>query len=93
EEADEHFARLSSWGQRFLRLLVTWEAVEHEGPDTYDYAYLDYLEALAEKAAHWGVNLFIDPHQDVWSRWSGGDGAPQWTLEAVGFEARNFHAS
>ncbi len=93
EEADEHFARLSSWGQRFLRLLVTWEAVEHEGPDTYDYAYLDYLEALAEKAAHWGVNLFIDPHQDVWSRWTGGDGAPLWTLEALGFEPRNFQAS
>ena len=93
DEADEHFARLSSWGQRFIRFLVTWEAVEHGGPDVYDTAYLDYLEGIADSAARHGISLFIDPHQDVWSRWSGGDGAPQWTLEAVGFEARNFHAS
>lgn len=93
EEADEHFARLSSWGQRFLRFLVTWEAVEHEGPDIYDSAYLEYLEGIADSAARHGISLFIDPHQDVWSRWTGGDGAPLWTLEAVGFEPRNFHVS
>ena len=31
-EADEHFARLREWGMTFLRLVVTWEAVEHPGP-------------------------------------------------------------
>ncbi|HWP67905.1 MAG TPA: hypothetical protein VN437_01300, partial [Rectinemataceae bacterium] len=35
DESDEHFARLSRWGQRFARFLVTWEAVEHEGPGIY----------------------------------------------------------
>ena len=68
-------------------------AVEHEGPGIYDTAYLDYLETIVESAARHGISLFIDPHQDVWSRWSGGDGAPLWTLEACGFEPRNFHAS
>ncbi|PKL06485.1 MAG: hypothetical protein CVV53_04075 [Spirochaetae bacterium HGW-Spirochaetae-9] len=93
EEADGHFARLAGWGQRFERFLVTWEAVEHEGPGIYDTAYLDYLEGVVDSAARHGISLFIDPHQDVWSRWSGGDGAPLWTLEAIGFEARNFQAS
>ena len=92
-ESDGHFARLAAWGQRFERFLVTWEAVEHAGPGIYDSAYLDYLETVVESAARHGISLFIDPHQDVWSRWSGGDGAPLWTLEALGFEARHFQAS
>ncbi len=93
DEADEHFSRLWRWGQRFVRLLVTWEALEHDGPGIYDTAYLDYLEGIVESAARNGIALFIDPHQDVWSRWTGGDGAPMWTLEALGFEPRNLHAS
>jgi hypothetical protein len=93
EEADEHLERLSRWGLDFLRLLVTWEAVEHEGPGVYDLEYLDYIEAVAAKAQAKGMRMFVDPHQDVWSRWTGGDGAPCWTLEAAGFDPSSLHAS
>lgn len=86
EEADEHFRRLRRWGLTFLRFLITWEAVEHEGPGRYDRAYLEYLRAVVAKAGEHGLSLFIDPHQDVWSRATGGDGAPTWTLEAVGMD-------
>ena len=85
-EADEHFARLRKWGFNFLRLLTTWEAVEHAGPGCYDEAYLDYLYRIVRKAAEYDFNLFVDPHQDVWSRFTGGDGAPRWTLDAIGFD-------
>ncbi len=85
-EADEHFGRLRAWGLTFQRLLTTWEAVEHPGPGQYDEDYLTYLRAVVEKAAEYGIDVFIDPHQDVWSRWTGGDGAPGWTLEAVGMD-------
>lgn len=92
-EADEHFARLKRWGFTFLRFLVTWEAIEHAGPGQYDLEYLDYLVAVVRKAGEHGFKLFIDPHQDVWSRLTGGDGAPGWTLEAVGFDPQGFAAT
>jgi len=85
-EADEHFGRLREWGLTFLRFVITWEAVEHGGPGIHDRQYLDYLRAVIGKANGHGISVFIDPHQDVWSRWCGGDGAPGWTLERAGFD-------
>ena len=89
-EADEHFSRLRAWGFNFLRFLITWEAVEHAGPGIYDEEYLDYLYAVVKKAGEYGLNLFIDPHQDVWSRFSGGDGAPAWTFDVLGMDITKF---
>lgn len=85
-ELDLHLSRLRAWGLTFFRLLITWEAVEHEGPGIYDEEYLEYLLALVKRCADFGISVFIDPHQDVWSRFTGGDGAPAWTLELVGFD-------
>ena len=90
DEADEHFARLRSWGFTFVRWLVTWEAIEHAGPGVFDEEYLDYVRAIALKAGWYGLRLCVDPHQDVWSRFSGGDGAPGWTLEAIGLDIARF---
>ncbi len=84
DEADEHLSRLAAWGFCFVRLLVTWEAIEHAGPEQYDQEYIDYVAEVVRRAGAHGINVFIDPHQDVWSRLTGGDGAPGWTLEAVG---------
>jgi len=86
EEAQEHFKRLKNAGMTFLRLIVTWEAIEHEGPGIYDEAYLAYLRKILITAENEGVSVFIDPHQDVWSRWTGGDGAPAWTMEKLGMD-------
>ncbi|MHA2502236.1 MAG: cellulase family glycosylhydrolase [Candidatus Kariarchaeaceae archaeon] len=86
DDAPEHFARLHHWGFNCLRLLTTWEAIEHKGPGQYDLAYLDYFTKIVEIAGDYGFYVFIDPHQDVWSRMTGGDGAPGWTLDAVGLD-------
>jgi Glycoside hydrolase family 5 C-terminal domain/Cellulase (glycosyl hydrolase family 5) len=91
DEADEHFSRLQSWGLTFLRFLVTWEAIEHAGPGIYDEVYLDYVAAVIRKAANYDIQIVIDPHQDVWSRFTGGDGAPGWTLESVGINLEAIH--
>ncbi len=85
EEAKEHFQRLRYWGFNCLRYTVTWESVEHEGPGIYDYRFLHYLSQILEEACNQGLYVFIDFHQDVWSRFTGGCGAPAWTLEKAGF--------
>ena len=90
EEASFHFARLRACGFTLIRFIVTWEAIEHAGPGIYDTEYLQYIRQILEKAAEYDLNIYIDPHQDVWSRWTGGDGAPLWTLETVGFDVSSF---
>lgn len=93
EDADEHFARLRAWGFNCLRLLTTWEAVEHGGPGHYDEAYLDYFAQICAMAGTYGFYVFVDFHQDGWSRMSGGDGAPGWCFDAVGLDFTKFHAA
>lgn len=90
-EAEEHLGRLRHWGFNCLRLLTTWEACEHEGPGKYDEAYLDYFAEVCRLAGEYGLYVFIDFHQDVWSRMSGGDGAPGWTFEKAGLDFTTFH--
>jgi hypothetical protein len=84
EEADQRLSQLARWGFTFVRLSVTWEALEHQGPGQYDESYLAYLRKLLLAMEKHGIAVYIDPHQDAWSRFTGGDGAPAWTLEALG---------
>ncbi|CAG8433715.1 11275_t:CDS:2 [Ambispora gerdemannii] len=93
DEAAQHFARLKTWGLTFVRLLVPWEALEHAGPGIYDDEFIDYLIGIIEEMPKYGIKCFIDPHQDAWSRFSGGSGAPGWTFEVAGMDITNFKAT
>ena len=93
DQIDGHLARLRRWGFNCLRLLTTWEAVEHAGPGEYDQAYLDYYAEVCRRAGEHGFYVFVDFHQDVWSRMSGGDGAPGWTFAAAGLDFTKFAAA
>jgi len=90
DEADRHLERIAHWGFNTLRLLVTWEAIEHAGPGDYDEAYLDFVRSVTTRAREHGLLVFVDPHHDVWSRFTGGDGAPYWCFEWAGLAAERF---
>ncbi|HOV46525.1 MAG: cellulase family glycosylhydrolase [Spirochaetes bacterium] len=84
-EADYHFKILKDWGFNFLRFVVTWEAIEPE-LDNYDEQYLEYVCQILSKASDYGFKIYIDPHQDLFSRFSGGDGAPAYAMESIGMD-------
>jgi hypothetical protein len=72
-----------------VRIILTWDAVEHAGPGQYDEAYLSYLRDLLTSLRGTGLVAYVSVHQDVWSRYSGGSGAPAWTLSVAGFDMSN----
>ncbi|KAG0199519.1 hypothetical protein BGX28_007240 [Mortierella sp. GBA30] len=74
DQADEHFSRLRRWGLTGI----------------YDDKFIDSLIELIELMPQYGIKCFIDPHQDCWSRFSGGSGAPGWTFEAAGLDLTKF---
>jgi hypothetical protein len=59
----------------------------------YDMEYLGYIRNLLSIMPQYGMTAFVVIHQDVWSRYSGGSGAPAWTLEAVGFDLHTLEES
>ncbi|KAJ5197954.1 glycosyl hydrolase [Penicillium cinerascens] len=90
EDAHTHFKRLRRWGYNAIRYIFTWEAIEHAGPGIYDQEWIAFTIEVLRVAKQYEFYVFMDPHQDVWSRLSGGSGAPMWTLYAAGLNPRGF---
>ncbi|KAJ5692509.1 glycosyl hydrolase [Penicillium macrosclerotiorum] len=90
EDAHTHFKRLRKWGYNTIRYIFTWEAIEHAGPGRYDQEWIAFTIEVLRIAKKYEFYVFMDPHQDVWSRFSGGSGAPMWTLYAAGLDPKGF---
>ncbi|KAH8880335.1 glycoside hydrolase [Thozetella sp. PMI_491] len=93
EDAHLHFSRLKRYGYNTLRYIFTWEAIEAAGPGIYDEEWIQHTIDILRAARDYGFYVFMDPHQDVWSRFSGGSGAPMWTLYACGLNPQSFAAT
>ncbi|KAI5813174.1 glycoside hydrolase superfamily [Pyronema omphalodes] len=89
-EAASWWNKLRSWGVGVARLVVVWEALEPREMGVYDEEYLEYIHMIVKEAEKAGVRLFVDGHQDCWSRFSGGSGAPIWTFHLAGLDPRKF---
>jgi len=93
DQAHVHLGRLKRWGFNTIRYLYTWECLEHEGPGKYDDAIVEHTIKILRIAKQYGFHVFMDPHQDVWSRFTGGSGAPMWTVYACGIDATKLLAT
>ncbi|TIB84893.1 glycoside hydrolase [Wallemia mellicola] len=87
---DTHCQRLKSFGYNCIRYVITWESLESKGPGIYDESFIDHTIKTLRKLKSYGFYVFLDPHQDLWSRFVGGSGAPIWTIHACGLQPRNF---
>jgi len=90
ETIETHLQRLVSCGFNVVRLNVTWEAIESEYEGRYDLTYIQYLLSVVRSCAKYNLLVIIDSHQDAWSRWTGGDGAPKWTMTKLGLDVDAF---
>ncbi|MET0237602.1 MAG: cellulase family glycosylhydrolase [Kibdelosporangium sp.] len=82
-------------GANAVRFLVTWAWIEPE-PRRIDYQYLAKVTEQITAFTDQGVRVYVDFHQDLYSRylfnsgsWYTGDGAPAWLVRAGGYPAES----
>ncbi|MCQ6561957.1 cellulase family glycosylhydrolase [Paenibacillus mendelii] len=73
---ESDFMKMQQWGCNVIRLGIIWDGLEPE-PGVYDDAYLDQMEAWVRLAEQYGMHVFLDMHQDLYS-YRYADGAPEW---------------
>jgi len=80
------FARCKELGFNILRLGPCWSKLEPE-PGQYDEACLRIIDDIFDLSAKYGIYVFLDMHQDLWSDFGVdvGDGAPAWATLDDGY--------
>ena len=71
--------RFEELGFNVMRLPVSWSALEPH-PQAYSDALLAKVAAVLDLARRHGFYVFLDMHQDAYSKEIGEDGAPLWAI-------------
>lgn len=76
---DELLRALAAKGVNIIRLGCTWAGIEPEMTQ-YNMTYLAEYKDVVKRCAKYGIYVFLDWHQDLYSPYCfrGGDGAPAW---------------
>ena len=72
--------RIEQLGWNVLRIPVSWSGLEPH-PLAYSAAFLAKLDAVIAMAKAHGFYVFVDMHQDGYSKEIGEDGEPLWAIE------------
>ena len=71
------FEEFRARGYDMIRLGFTWSAMEPK-PGHYNEALISDLCKFLDKCEEYGIYAYLDCHQDVYSSYCYGDGAPRW---------------
>ena len=71
------FEEFRARGYDMIRLGFTWAAME-PSPGRYNEKLISSLCDFLDKCEEYGLYAFLDCHQDVYSSYCYGDGAPRW---------------
>ncbi len=79
---DNFYKTLAKKGFNLMRLGVTWDGIEPKMGE-YNQEYLQNIADVFDVAARYGIYIFIDIHQDLYSGFGNGigDGAPSWACK------------
>ncbi|MCQ2463283.1 MAG: cellulase family glycosylhydrolase [Clostridia bacterium] len=77
----------ASKGINLIRLGFTWNKMEPK-PGKYNDAYIDSLAQIIDNCAKYGIYVFLDMHQDLYSPMCYGDGAPDWATLTDGIKPK-----
>jgi len=74
--SEKDFKQFKELGFNLIRFGLIWDGVE-PNPTEYDVAYLEKLKTQIKLAEKYGLYVFLDMHQDLYSVLYS-DGAPEW---------------
>ena len=74
---EDDLCRFGAHGINLIRLGFTWAKLE-PAPNRYNEEYLESVSGVLDLCEKYGIYVFLDMHQDLFSPVTNGDGAPRW---------------